>query len=457
VLARLTSLRLRLLVAMLASGAVGLGVATLLFRGVEHAHERRADAAKAKREARAIAAQLAAGAGMGRLAALQAVLIDDRITVIRDGRTVFRGPPRRGRELELRERARFPGGVVQIADYSAGDSATLELTLIAGGALVLVIAVAVGTATLVTRAVRRPVQRAIDVADRLAAGDFSARMGGQGPEELVKLGRAFDQMAARLERADRDQRRFLADVAHEIATPVNTVAGFALALADGVAQRPEEREEARTLVESETRRLAELLSDLRELTRLDLAERSSPAQFSLAPFAERLAARFRRAAAEAGVELAVSVHPAEVLTDERLLEMVASNLLSNAIRYTPAGGRVELRLRRRRDKLLLAVRDTGIGIAQEHHERIFERLYRVDSDRSRATGGSGLGLAIAARAARNLGGRIELSSAPGQGSEFRLVAPAWRGSADAPRATAAQAVTPHAPGSDGDDSSRSAA
>lgn len=423
-LARLASLRLRLLVAMLASGGVGLGVATILFRGVEHAHERRADVAKAHLEARAIAAQVAAGAGATRLAALQAVLINDRITVIRGGRTIFRGPPRRAREFELTAQARFPGGVVRIADYSSGDSATVELTLIAAGALALVMVVAVGTATLVTRDVRRPVDRAIAVAERLAAGDFSARMGSRGPEELVKLGRAFDQMAARLERADQDQRRFLADIAHEIATPVNTVTGFAVALADGVAQRPEEREEARMLVEAESRRLADLLSRLRELTRLDLAEGPRPVRFSLASFAEELASRFRRAAVAAGVQLTTSAPPAEVFTDRRLLEMVGSNLLSNAIRYTPAGGRIELRLRRRRDTLTLSVRDTGIGIAPEHHQRIFERLYRVDRDRSRTTGGSGLGLAIAARAARNLGGRIELDSAPGRGSEFRLLAPA---------------------------------
>jgi signal transduction histidine kinase len=97
-----------------------------------------------------------------------------------------------------------------------------------------------------------------------------------------------------------------------------------------------------------------------------------------------------------------------VRTDARLVETIASNLVSNAIRYTPPGGHVELRVRQRRDKLVLSVRDDGVGIAAEHQTRIFERLYRVDGTRDRATGGSGLGLAIAARAARRLGGHIEL-------------------------------------------------
>ena len=95
-----------------------------------------------------------------------------------------------------------------------------------------------------TRAVRGPVGRAIDAAERLSHGELSARMGSSGPEELVKLGRAFDGMAARLERADRDQRQFLADVAHEIATPLNTISGFGMALADGTAQGEAQRAEA---------------------------------------------------------------------------------------------------------------------------------------------------------------------------------------------------------------------
>jgi signal transduction histidine kinase len=424
VLARLVSLRLWLLVAMTVSAGLGLGAAAVLFGDVQSSHERTADATKALKEARVIAAQVQAGANASRLVAVQAVLVNDQITVVRGGRTIFRGPGRPGRELELREQAPFPGGVVRIVDYSsAGTSATLDLTLITAAVLALVIAAAVVTASGVTRAVRAPVQRAIVAADRVSHGDFGARMGSSGPEELVKLGDAFDDMAGRLERADRDQRRFLADVAHEIATPVNAVSGFALALADGTAQDPRQRDEAKALIETETRRLRELLTDLRELTHLDLAAGVRPASVALAPLAEDLVARLRTAASAAGIELTLSVRGTQVLTDARLLRMIGSNLLSNAIRYTPAGGHVELRLHGGRDSLVLSVRDDGVGIAPEHQRRIFERLYRVDSTRDRATGGAGLGLAIASRAAHNLGGHIELDSTLGQGSEFRLIAP----------------------------------
>ncbi|MGE5287489.1 MAG: sensor histidine kinase, partial [Micromonosporaceae bacterium] len=100
-----------------------------------------------------------------------------------------------------------------------------------------------------------------------------------------------------------------------------------------------------------------------------------------------------------------------------------NNFASNAIRYTPPGGKVEIRARRRRSAVIISVRDTGIGIAADHLERIFDRLYRVDEARDRATGGSGLGLSIARRAAQAIGGRIEVDSKTGAGSEFRLIVP----------------------------------
>jgi signal transduction histidine kinase len=424
---RTPSLRYWLLVAMIVSAAIGLGAAVILFNHVQNAHEHTADAAQARQEARTIAAQLQAGADTGRVSALQELLANDQITVYRAGHVVFRGPARTGREFELQVEARFPGGQVRIADYASPESSTtLELTLITAGVLALVIAAAIIAATLVSRAVRVPVRRAITAAERVSHGDFTARMGTSGPEELAKLGGAFDDMAARLEQADRDQRQFLADVAHEIATPVNAVSGFALALADGAAESQQERREAKSLIYAQVGRIRDLLSDLRELTQLDLAEGVRVSPVSLQQFGERLVASFQPAAHDADVILHFAADDDDVVTDARLLEMIASNLLSNAIRYTPAGGSVRLELHCSGDELVLRVQDSGVGIAPEHQRHIFERLYRVDSTRDRATGGSGLGLAIVHRAVQTLGGHIELDSTPGQGSEFRVMLPADR-------------------------------
>jgi signal transduction histidine kinase len=134
-------------------------------------------------------------------------------------------------------------------------------------------------------------------------------------------------------------------------------------------------------------------------------------------------ASFQPAARDGNVELHLTADDRDVTTDARLLEMIGANLLANAIRYTPSGGSVQFELRRRANELVLRVRDTGVGIPSQHQKRIFERLYRVDSTRDRATGGSGLGLAIVHRAVQTLGGRVELDSTPGQGSEFRVILP----------------------------------
>ncbi len=135
------------------------------------------------------------------------------------------------------------------------------------------------------------------------------------------------------------------------------------------------------------------------------------------------ARRFGLAAQTAGVTFIVCAEQISVIADPRLIDAVVNNFVSNAIRYTPSGGRVQIQVHRRRSAAVVAVRDTGIGISPQHLERIFDRLYRVDEARDRATGGSGLGLVIARRAAQSLCARIEVESKPGDGSEFRLVLP----------------------------------
>lgn len=423
-IARLTSLRFWLLVAMIAAGVVGLAGAYVAFGKIQSAQERRADRHKAQEQAAAVARQAAAGADRTRFAALQAVLPNNQLVVVRAGRRVFVGPAIAGRELEVTASASFRGGRVVVRDYeSPGKGESWLLTLVVGGVIMLVILAAWLVATLVTRAVREPVERAVTAADRLAAGDLSARMGASGPDELLRLGRAFDSMAERLESADQEQRRFLADVAHEIVTPSNAISGYGIALADGSLATDAEREEARALIESETRRLNGLIGDLRALTRLDLAGDARHVRVDLAELCQGEVARFAPAARAAGLRLEADLKPVVLDSDPRLIETVLDNLLSNALRYTPSGGEVDLQLRPTRKEVVIVVRDTGIGIASEQQRHVFDRLYRVDEARDRERGGSGLGLAIAQRAAQALGGRIELESEPGRGSAFRLVLP----------------------------------
>lgn len=423
ILDALASLRTRLVLTMIATAAVGLGAAILVVGRVQMHEELTHDAVKARLRAEAVAAQ-AAGATRGWFASIQSVLPSEQLTVVRGGRVVFAGPARHG-YAEATATAAFPGGYVTIVDASAEQS-SLALIVAVVAVVSGVILAAVIVAALMTRTVRAPIERAIEAADRVAAGDLGARMNVSAPEEFARLGRAFDGMAARLESADRDQRTFLADVAHEIATPMNAVAGFALALADGSIRSDAERADAAEVIGREVARLEALVDGFRRLTRLDLAEELTRDEVDVGGALADVAARLRPAARTAGVEIVVDRSDARLTADRRLLDMVLDNLVSNAVRYTPAGGQVTLSAKRDRDRLTIAVADTGIGIAPEHQARVFDRLYRVDSARARASGGSGLGLAIAQRAARALGGHIELSSRLGHGTEFRLVVPLRR-------------------------------
>lgn len=429
---RLASLRVKLLVAMAVAGCAGLTGSYLLVSRLERADERSADRQKALMTARAIAREAAGGATPAALGSMQKVMLNDRIRVLRGGEVVYEGPPN-PRALELTVTAPYPGGKVVLFDHAStapsGALSTVKLTLIAAGLLTLVIGVAFVVATLLIRALRVPIQQATEAARRVASGDLSARIGALREDEFAELGSTFDNLVRRLEAADRDQRHFLADVAHEIATPVNAIRGFATAIADGTMKSGSERAEALELIDSQGRRVDSLLRDLRELTRLDLTDSVRVDRVDVDELCRELVARFRPESAAAGVELQFEGAPASLAgfrTDRRLLETVLDNLLSNAVRYTRSGGRIHFSVTDRRGDVVISVRDTGIGIAEEHRTRIFERLYRVDEARDRASGGSGLGLALAQRAARAIGGTIELDSEEGVGSEFRLVLPSAR-------------------------------
>ncbi|MDP9222551.1 MAG: HAMP domain-containing histidine kinase [Actinomycetota bacterium] len=422
---RLVSFRLWLLVAMLVAGAVGLIGARISFERIQQNDERAADRAKDLKMAQAIAAQLEAGITLRDLRIMQSVLPYDQIVVYRAGRRIFAGPRISGTNFELEERSSFPGGRVVVRDYhSATPSSSLELTLVVGAWVLLVIAAAVVTTSMLTKALQAPIDQGVAAADRVAVGDLKARIGAVGPDEFARLASAFDSMVARLEAADRDQREFLADVAHEIATPVNAISGLAGALVDGTLEMPAQRVEAARFIEKETWRLGSLLDDLRRLTHLDFAEVVRQENIDISDLYRSLEARFVPQAAKAGVELRVeSDDHNHVTADRRLLETVLDNFVSNAIRYTTAGGSVVVRATRTGENLVLSVADTGGGIAPHDLERIFDRFYRTDRARDRATGGSGLGLAIARRAAQALNAWIEVSSEVGLGSEFSVVLP----------------------------------
>jgi two-component system sensor histidine kinase BaeS len=349
------------------------------------------------------------------------------ITVDSGGRQLFQGIHRPLHGPLLQESARVHHMVIHLSTaLETSSSRSLEVTAIAGALALLVIAGGLLTSTYLSKTLRQPIDEVVEASERIASGDLSARISSTGPEEFTKLAVAFDLMAQHLEEAETTKRRFLSDLAHEIATPLNSIAGFALAISDGTITDAEEQRDASSIIRSETNRIRSLLQDLRDLDTLDLSKPTTAIPLDLPQYLATLVARLSPQLIEKEVEISVVADPILALVDPRLVDLVMSNLLTNAVRYVSTKGTILLFARKDRNDLILGVRDNGVGIAPEHLGLIFDRLYRVDTGRDRRSGGSGLGLSIAQRAAQNLGGRLEVSSTPGEGSEFRLILQAPR-------------------------------
>ncbi|MHB8294604.1 MAG: HAMP domain-containing sensor histidine kinase [Acidimicrobiales bacterium] len=402
--------RVQLAVAMVA--VMGVAGAYMLLRSADLRQNYDKQLSEDRQVAAIIAADVGKVDGRPRLRAYVPLLVQEgeRATVRLEGRRWSFGSRLHAGKRVATAAMSFPGGPVTVTGMvDSSTSLPLDFTAVTTGVLLLVLGTALLAYMVLNKETRRRVDAAVIAAERIAGGDFGARVGTEGLESLARLGKAFDAMAVRLEAADRDQRELLADLAHEIATPLNAVSGFAIAMADGKVTK----ERAVSVIEVQTARLADLLDRLAQFRAVEgvLSEPACRGAVDLGELCREVVAQFTLQAEESGTRLALHARRLAATTDRRLVEIVVTNLVSNALRYTPRGGRVDLVLRAHpKGFATIAVRDSGIGIAEEHRERIFDRFYRVSAARDRASGGSGLGLALARRAAHSLGGRIELSS-----------------------------------------------
>lgn len=292
--------------------------------------------------------------------------------------------------------------------------------LAAVGTAVLVGAVA-ATWLLVARALD-PLEQIATTAERIATtGDVNVDVPKpRGRGEVARLSRSFGRMVERLRRLLELQGQLLADTSHELRNPLTVIRTNL-----GLLKRdldPHTRREVADETEAEAERMSRLVADLLFLAREETALHGELQPVRLDELAHAGVERFRQRAPEH--RLAVSAEPLVVRGDPDRLRQLLDNLLDNAIRYTPSGGRVAVTARRSGSDAELIVEDTGVGIAAEHLPRIFDRFYRIDPARGRATGGTGLGLAIVKRIAWAHGGRVAADSDIGRGTRFVVTLPA---------------------------------
>lgn len=298
---------------------------------------------------------------------------------------------------------------------------SVNRSLLLGGLAALAIALILGS--ILFRQLTTPLEELTVATERIASGDLEQRVRIRSRDELARLGKAFNRMAESLKKSEELRRRMIADISHELRTPLTVIRGGLEALRDRVFQpTPGKLAE----IEGEVLLLDRLVEDLRELALAEAGDlRLERGPTDLARVVERLAGRIRERLAERGIALEVEAPQdlPKLNLDSDRIEQVLHNLLSNAERYTPSGGRITVSVENREGEVLVSVADTGPGIPKEQLPHIFERLYRGEKARSRRGGGAGLGLAIAKQLVEAHGGKIWAESEPGRGTTLSFSLP----------------------------------
>lgn len=292
--------------------------------------------------------------------------------------------------------------------------------LVTGG-LVMLLALLLGV--VVSRLLTRPLKEIDVAASTLGAGDLSYRVADKFSEhELKSLVESFNDMAEKLEQNERSRTRLVADVAHELRTPITILQAALESMLDGVAKPSEEQLAS---LHEEASRMGRLITDLQDLTSAEAGRlRLKIADLDLHYELSRLLDHVRPMAEEKGIVLELHELPQEVIVrvDKDRFAQVLYNILWNALQYTPEGGRVEVRPAVDADCTRITVIDTGPGIEEADLPHVFDRFYRGDKARHRE-GGVGLGLSIAREFMHAMGGHISVQSQPGQGSKFTIEIP----------------------------------
>ncbi len=295
-------------------------------------------------------------------------------------------------------------------------------------AILIALAVSILAAYVLGRQISRPVARLAAAARAVGRGDYSQQVPVNGNDEFATLTRQFNEMTSEVGRAHQIQRDFVANVSHDLKTPLTSIQGFSQAMLDGATKTQADYRQATSIINTEAQRMNRMVTELLSLASLQNGLSSldmRPVQ--VAPMLAQLVLTMQPQAEQAGVDLSAQFQGsgALVLADLDRIKQAFSNLVENALKYTPAGGRVTVRLADAPNGVGVEIEDTGRGIPEQELKRVTERFYQVDKSRSTATDGRslGLGLAIAQEIIHAHGGQIGVVSKEGIGTTIRVTLP----------------------------------
>ncbi len=316
-----------------------------------------------------------------------------------------------------------PGGPGPIeAILTSGFRGAVNNALLLGG--IAAVLAAVLASLLISKRIVEPIRELVSLSQFIAAGHYDRRLNKSSDDEIGELTDSFNQMAGTLSETEAMRRQLLGDVTHELKTPLAGIKGYIEGMEDGIIPATPETFQ---IIHRETSRLQRLVEDLQELSRIEGGQTHlHPTSFdpisTTRAVVERMGVQFRDKAIAVSVDVAEGVP--HVQGDFDRFGQVLTNLLGNALQYTPEGGTVHVAVQRDDHAVRVAIRDSGVGLAPADLERVFQRFYRVDKSRARASGGSGVGLTIARSLVEAQGGRLWAESAgPGLGSTFSFTLP----------------------------------
>ena len=365
--------------------------------------------------------------------------LEERILSFEEVKSALKGEERRGvHSLKNGERVLYAAVPIVRAEKTAGavmlvtDLEEIYANLESTRRLMIFSSVIGGIAALLISLLlavqlTSPINKLAAAVRKVSEGRLDQRVGINSKDEIGLLAEDFNEMAAKLEEADRTLRHFLADASHELKTPLSAIKVLSQSLIDSHEQDPAVYRDFLQEINSEADRISALVNDMLQLTKLQ--EPDNTVQFSeqqVGALLKHITGLVSGEARRAGVDIMVHTgSDGEIIwqLNQSLFTRILLNLVSNAVHYTPRGGTVSVTADIEGDFLLVRVKDTGIGISAEDLPRIFDRFYRVDHDRNRETGGTGLGLAIARQAVLRHGGTINVQSSPGEGTAFEVRLP----------------------------------
>ena len=297
----------------------------------------------------------------------------------------------------------------------------INLTLFYGALIGAVIALLLGT--FLSRTLTRPIRELTQATHAVSEGDLSQQVPIRSNDELGKLAQAFNKMSNELSRSVNARKQMTADIAHELRTPLSLILGHAEAVHDGVLPPTSENFE---IIREEAARLEHLVNDLRILSLADAGELTiSPQTIEPQRLLQEVTSLYQYQTQRKNVtlELDIASPLPTIEVDPGRMTQVLTNILDNALRHTPEGGRIVLATKQMQDQIEISIQDSGPGITPEEVSRIFDRFYRTDPSRQREDGGSGLGLAIAKSIVQAHGGQLSAESEAGNGLKIIITLP----------------------------------